>query len=270
MIRNFIDEELENVIANKNDVALLFSGGSDSLSVLLSCLNVGIKPILYSFYLKNYESDDIKMCRKIASIYNLTLNEIVINDEDISQLIKDVEYIIKTFKVYKKTQVQCIYPFIYVVPKIKEKYVLSGLCADDLYGTPRSMAKYSNDIDKFNSIRENIVNNINASSYFQIKTLVESHNKTFIAPYKDNDKLINYLKGLSYKEMNSPKQKNIMYIDYKEEIDKHSLYRRNQNLQCGSHIREWHDKLLDTDLNIKNYKVVFPIYKNIYNKFFGE
>ena len=30
-------------------VALLFSGGLDSLSLLLSCIDVGIKPHLYSF-----------------------------------------------------------------------------------------------------------------------------------------------------------------------------------------------------------------------------
>lgn len=266
MIRKFINDSLQNNVLDKNSVAILFSGGMDSLSLLLSCLDIGIKPVLYSFYLNNYESEDIKASRKIASTYNLSLNEIVIDDEDVGQLIEDVKYIIKTFNVYKKTQVQCIYPFLYIIPKIKEKYVLTGLCADDLYGTPRSVAKYYNDFDKFNTIRDNDINDLNSSSYFQIKALVEINNKVLIAPYKQNINLVEYFRQFNYKQMNSPKQKILTYQDYKHEIDKHGLYRRNSNLQCNSKIREFHDKLLNTNLNIKNYKVVFPIYKNLYKE----
>lgn len=266
MLKQLINNHLEKNIKDKNDVAILFSGGLDSLSILLSCLEIDIRPVLYSFYLKSHVSDDIEASRKIAIIYNLKLIEIVINDTDINQLKNDVHYIINKYHLYKKTAVQCVYPFIYIIPVIKEKYILTGLCADDLYGTPRSMAKYRNDFDTFNEIRENKIQDITASAYSYIKSLVEENNKIFIAPYKDNLDLLNYFRGLNYKDMNSPKQKNIMYQDYKEEIDKYKLYRINQNLQCGSKIREWHDNLLLTELNTKNYKVVNPIYKNIYKE----
>lgn len=270
MIRKLINDSLQNNILDKNSVAILFSGGMDSLSLLLSCLDVGIKPVLYSFYLKNYESNDIKASRKIANIYNLSLKEIIIDDENVDILIKDVRNIIKTFNVYKKTQVQCIYPFIYIIPEIKEKYVLTGLCADDLYGTPRSVAKYYNDFEKFNSIRDSNINDLNSSSYFQIKTLVESNDKIFIAPYKQNIELVEYFRQFNYKQMNSPKQKILTYQSYKEEIEGSKTYRRNSNLQCDSKIREFHDRLLDTNLNIKNYKVVSPIYRNIYKELVSE
>ena len=68
--------------------------------------------------------------------------------------------------------------------------------------------------------------------------------------------------------MNSPKQKNITYVSYQSEIDRFKLYRRNENLQCASRIREYHDSLLKTELNIGNNKIVTPIYRNIYNKYF--
>ena len=85
----------------------------------------------------------------------------------------------------------------------------------------------------FNEIRENKIQDKTASAYSYIKSLVEEQGKIFIAPYKEDIKLIEYFRKLNYKDMNSPKQKNIMYQDYKEEIDKYKLYRMNQNLQCG-------------------------------------
>lgn len=264
MLRRYINNHLQSKIKNKNEVSILFSGGLDSLSILFSCLDLKIEPHLYTFYLKNYESEDILTSRKIANIYNLQLTEVIIDDEDINKLIKDVKYIIQNFKIYKKTHVQCVYPFLYIIPKIKEKYVLSGLCADDLYGTSRSMAKHYKNIESFNNIRNEKINNLNSSAYLQIRTLVESYDKVFITPYKEDKNILNYFSALNYKAMNSPKQKNIMYLDYKNEIDKNKLYRRNNSLQCCSHIREWHDKLLNTKLNTNNYKIINPIYKNLY------
>lgn len=266
MLRELINIDLRNNIIDKSDVAILFSGGMDSLSLLLSCLDLDIKPVLYTFYLKSYESQDLIYSRKIAKRYDLKLEEIIIEDEDIENLKKDVEYIINHFNVYLKTQVQCIYPFLYVIPRIKEKYVLTGLCADDIYGTCRSLAKISNDKDNFNKSRLERVKNIHSSSYTEIKSICKENNKTLIAPYKENLEIINLFMNLDYKQMNSPKQKNLMYKDYKEELESLKIYRRNSNLQCNSKIREFHDKLLDTNLNSKNYKVVSAIYKNIYKE----
>ena len=75
-LRSIINKQLEEY-KNEN-VALLFSGGMDSLSLLLSCLDVGIKPTLYSFKIENIDSDDIKASRRIASIYGLELVEVEI------------------------------------------------------------------------------------------------------------------------------------------------------------------------------------------------
>ena len=59
-MRKIINDFLEEKITYKDSVTILFSGGLDSLSLLLSCLDVGIKPKLYIFYLEGYESSDIK------------------------------------------------------------------------------------------------------------------------------------------------------------------------------------------------------------------
>lgn len=265
MLRKLINTYLENNIEDKNDVALLFSGGMDSLSILLSCLDVGIKPNLYVFRLNNYVSEDSIYSKKISQIYNLNLYEIVLDVNKIN-LISDIEKIVKLFNVKKKTQIQCIQPFLYVIPKIKENYILTGLCADDLYGTPRSMAKHAKNIEYFKEIRINAFNNEESSSYKFIKQLSEMNNKRLIAPYKESIDIYNYMISKNYKELHSPKQKYIMYSDYEDELTKNNIYRRNSNLQCNSKIREWHDELLKSEINSEGFKSVVGIYNKIHNK----
>lgn len=266
-MRNILNEDLSTYKNQK--IALLFSGGMDSLSLLLSCLDVGVKPHLYSFKLRNIESDDIKSARKIKDIFKLEYTEIVIN-QDISQLKEDIFTIVRMFRVKKKTQIQCIHPFMYIIPNIKEDVVISGLCADDLYGTSRKMQELGRkDNDGFYMKRVEKHRDIEASSYKFIKELCEEYNKRFIAPYKQNDKLASCILSKNIKELHSPKQKNIMYESYKNEIDKYKLYRRNSNLQVNSGIREWHDVLLNTELNKNNHKSIVGIYNAVY-KYYWE
>ena len=54
MFRKEINRTLIEEIKNKDSVALLFSGGVDSLSMLFSCFDVGIRPTLYCFTTDGY------------------------------------------------------------------------------------------------------------------------------------------------------------------------------------------------------------------------
>ena len=173
--------------------------------------------------------------------------------KDVEQLKLDVKNIIKKFKVKKKTQIQCIYPFLYMVNEIQEEIVFSGLCADELYGTSRKMQILGRTNDEeFYKKRNEMHEDIESSSYIFIKNIFNAHNKEFVAPYKDNIELVNYFLNKNFKELHSPKQKNLTYINYKKEIEDYKLYRKNSNLQCNSNIREWHNELLFTELNKNN------------------
>ena len=269
MIRQLLNEYISNEV-KEDKVAILFSGGMDSLSILFTCLDLGIKPTLYSFYLKSYESQDIKSSRAIAKAYDLKLVEVCINDDEVN-LVNDIKYIISRFGCKKKTAIQCIHPFLYLVNHIKEDVVLSGLCADDLYGTSKKMSIASKNIEEFNILRMKKIDDVYSSSYFYIKKLLNDNDKRFIAPYKDSSKIINYFMSLTYKDMNSPKQKNIMYEDFKEELLSHNLYRINSNLQYNSKLKDWHDKLIgDPSINSKNFKSVVGIYNLLYKEVLND
>lgn len=265
MLRIHLEEYLKNSITDKNSVALLFSGGTDSLTCLFAMLNIGIKPTLYSFHMKNTIHKDIEVSMKVAKHLNLN-HEIISINEDVKQLENDVTFLCKVMKLNRKTNVQCTYPFLHVIPKIKEKNIVTGLCADDLYGTSKSMSiKYAKDKEGFDKARHKIFNNEYSSAYKPIKEVVESYGKTFLVPYR-NKNVIDYFMSLSWEELNKPKQKQIAIDSYKDYFDELNVYRKNSNLQVGSKIREWHNELIDTNLNKNNRKRVDEIYKDLYKE----
>src|SRR5690606_17923619 len=246
-----------------DDVALLFSGGTDSLTCLFSLLDLNIKPTLYSFHLEEVIHKDIDVSKIVSKYYNLK-HEIIEIKKDINQLKEDVKYIVNTFNVTRKTNVQCIYPFVHIVPKIKENIIVTGLCADDLYGTSKGVAiKGSKNKMIFDEIRLKTLRNLDSSAYRPIKELVEQiHGKQFIAPYRNNE-VIEYMMSLSWEEMNKPKQKQLALNAYGDYFEVLRVYRRNVSLQVGSKIREWHNELLNTELNKNKRKRVDEIYKDL-------
>lgn len=262
-LKILINKHFTDRIIDKTDVALLFSGGTDSLTCLFSLLDLGIRPTLYSFHLENVIHKDIEVSKLVAEYYELPHNIIVI-DRNIERLKHDVKYLVETFKITRKTNVQCTYPFLHVLPQIKEKYVVSGLCADDLYGTAKSVAiKGGKDKNKLDEIRMKTLSNLDSSAYRPIKELVENvFNKKFVAPYR-SEEIIDYMMKFSWEEMNRPKQKQIAYFSYLNYFENQPIYRKNTNLQVGSKIREWHSELVNTDLNKNNRHRVDEIYKDL-------
>ncbi|AKO92032.1 hypothetical protein BEH_07915 [Priestia filamentosa] len=262
-LRGHINSVINNQIHDKSNVALLFSGGTDSLTCLFSLLESGIRPTLYSFHLEGVIHKDIEISKQVAEFYNLK-HKIIVIKKDVEQLQKDVRYLISQFEIFRKTNVQCTYPFLHVLPKVQESFVMTGLCADDLYGTAKSVAiKGAKSKETFDTIRNKTLSNLNSSAYRSIKQLVEDvFQKKFIVPYRE-ESVISYFMNFSWEELNRPKQKQIAVKAYADYFDKQKIYRRNTNLQVGSKIREWHDELLKTELNVNNRKRVDEIYKDI-------
>jgi asparagine synthetase B (glutamine-hydrolysing) len=262
-LKELINYHLFDKITDKTSVAVLFSGGTDSLTCLFSLMELGIKPTLYSFHLENTIHRDIEISKQVAEYYEL--NHVIIEiKRDITQLQNDVKYLIETFKISRKTNVQCTYPFLHVLPQIKEKFIVSGLCADDLYGTAKSVAiKGGKDKVVLDDIRRKTLSSLDSSAYKSIKELVENvHEKVFITPYRSQE-VIDYMFQFSWAEMNKPKQKQIAYSAYQYYFEKQNIYRKNTNLQVGSKIREWHSELVNTELNKNDRHRVDEIYKDI-------
>ena len=72
-----------------------------------------------------------------------------------------------------------------------------------------------------------------------------------------------WLRSKSWPELNKPKQKQVALDAFAEEFAAIDIYRTNANLQCVSGIREWHDELLDTELNKRGRIRVADLYRDI-------
>lgn len=262
MLRNKINHFLSEVIPKESKVALLFSGGLDSQTCLYSLLDIGITPKLYTFHLDGENNKDLIESLRIARELNLEIETITIK-KNISDLISDIKYITQELGYDRKTNVQCTYPFLHVLPKISEEIIISGLGADDLLGSSKSMSiNYSKDKIGFTEKRMSVIRNPLSSAIEPIQKIAMNYNKKLVLPYR-NKEVMNYLLTLSWEDINKPKQKNVTYEAYKEEIIRLSSYRRNSNLQVDSKIREWHNELLNTELNYNNRKRVDEIYKDL-------
>lgn len=263
MLKQLLKKNIKEAIQDEKNIALLFSGGTDSLTCLFSMLEINIKPTLYTFFLEGFPNKDVEYSEKVASYYNL--KHIVIEiPYNVKMLEEDVSYITTNLPVDRKTNVQCAFPFLYVIPKISEEVIVSGLCADDLYGTSKSVAiKASKDKEIFDAIREKAYINLNSSAYLPIKVLIENkYKKKLIAPYKSKE-IYDYFMSFSWGELNKPKQKQIAIDSFSNYYENQIIYRKNSNLQVESKIREYHDEIINGKLNKNNRKRVDEIYKDL-------
>ena len=84
----------------------------------------------------------------------------------------------------KKTQYECTFPLIYTFPKIKEKYILSGLAADGYYGvSKKAMIHFKHTQKLFDKFRDNYFRPDMCAGYNWHKKVADIHDKKFITPY---------------------------------------------------------------------------------------
>lgn len=241
--------------------AVLMSGGVDSTCVLLACLDAGIEVTAYTFHLAAHESQDAKASRRICSDLGVRLTEVVV-PYSLDALEADVRRIVRTFGTTRKTAVQCIHPFLYVVESVSEDDAFSGLYADDLWGTSRKGAQVARTGRRaFRAYREAQLAQTDYSCA-HIAKLFASHGKRLHMPFASTG-VSRYLLGLTWDEMNRPRPKALAVRAYPEYFTGRGWYRRNSNLQVNSGIREYHDLLLRTGLNTRGLKSVRGIYNDI-------
>lgn len=259
--RECICKDIAEGIGNEKNVAVFLSGGIDSTSCLLACIDLGLNITAYTFYLEGHESQDLHASRAISNKINVPLKEIVV-PYSINKLQEDTIRIIKEFKTARKTAVQCIHPFLYIIPEVKENTIVSGLYADDLYGTSRKgniigrKNKREFDIFRLHSLSQE-----NYSCVY-IRKAVEKSGKKLVTPFKGGA-LQEYLMGLSWEQMNTPVAKYIAVSAFNDYYGRNAWYRKNSNLQVNSGIREYHELLLKTPLNKRNSENVVGIYNDI-------
>ena len=132
MVKKYLQNHIKDNTPDE-EVAVLLSGGVDSISVALSAHGVGIKVIPYTFHLINKPSYDSQTAKTVSDMMGWKLNTIEVPTEN---LVDDWYELVK-LGCKKKTHFECVFPFLYIYPEIKEKYVLTGWGADGYFGVSK-------------------------------------------------------------------------------------------------------------------------------------
>ena len=255
MIDKILTKEIEKTVPDK-EVAVLLSGGVDSISVAFAAERLGKKIISYSFRLDNHESYDYNKAKDIAQMRNWRFIGVTVPTD---RLVEDFHYLVK-LGCRKKTQFECTFPFLYIYPQIKENYVLSGWAADGYYGlSKKAMIHYKG--DNFNQFRDDYFKKENQAGFMWHNKIAMLNNKKLVTPYL-SESVKKFFYKYNHEQLNKPFQKHHVrngFYEFNEigKVDKHL------NLQIGSGITKLFGTLLkNKDINFKNRNRMLDVYRD--------
>ena len=119
-IRNLMLELVSEI--SDNEVAVFLSSGIDSRCILFALLEYGKKVHAYSFTLDDRISTDCRVAEEVAKTYGVEFTRILL-PTDINILKKDVVLLHDKYKCRKKTEYECVWPFLYSYKIVDEKVV---------------------------------------------------------------------------------------------------------------------------------------------------
>ena len=252
-----IDKLLENEISKvsvSNEVAVLLSGGVDSISVAFAAQRLGKTIHAYSFCLDTHESYDYMKAKEIADICKWKFTGIKVPTNN---LVEDFHRLVE-LDCKKKTHFECVYPFLYVYPKIKETYVLTGWGADGYHGvSKKAVMHYKHPKEKFDQFRDDYFLPEKTAGLKWHLTIADKYDKVMVNPYL-NEKVKDYFYQFTWDELNKPKQKQHIR-DAFPELDKFKI-KPHLNLQLASGIDKVFEGLLNNNkINFRNRKRVMDM-----------
>lgn len=258
-------------VEKMGDLPILLSGGIDSATILFAAKELGWSPRCITFHLDNMSTDaltSISMAETLGCKIDLikiptTLDKV---HEDVLQVIG--------MGTSRKVFVQCMHPFLYMVPHIKSlgwDKAYWGMCSGSLVGDSReAFFAHHRSNEEWNEYRataaakteldpENVSEgwmNIQFEKYYGFEG---------ISPYRHKPLYDNIL-SRTFEELHRPKNK-ILYVKAFQsfwDLNK-KWYRPHDNLQINSGLRDLHEKLkFLPEYKHLNAKSVSKVYNYIY------
>ena len=253
-----IDTLLCNIVEKQIPVencAVLLSGGVDSLSVAFAAERLGKKVHAYSFCLDTHSSYDFQKAKEVAEIFNWPFTGIEVPTKNLAE---DWHRLVQ-LDCRKKTHFECVYPFLYVYPEIKQKYVLSGWAADGYYGiSKKAMINYRHTQELFDKFRDNYFSPKMCAGYNWHKKVVDEYDKVFVTPYL-HSAVKEYFYLFNWEELNKPFQKHHVRNAF-DEFKRIGKIKNHLNLQIDSGIVNLFESLLpNKKINFKNRSRIMDI-----------
>ena len=245
MIDNLLMRTLEKE-SNDKEVAVLLSGGVDSVSVAFAAHRLGKKITGYTFHLKDQPSYDSLKASSICNDmgWDCKVIEVPTDYEMFEESFIDLaDY----YGCKKKTHFECCYPFLFVYPQIEQHEVLSGWAADGYYGvSKRAHLHFKTPKSKFDEFRNDYFKDGSRAGYNWHNNIAVEYEKDFITPYL-NKEVSEYFYSMDWYELNQPFQKHHV-VEAFPEFKQVGGVKKHINLQLGSGI----DKMFEQHLLTSN------------------
>jgi len=188
------------------------SGGIDSSAVVLSALDIGKEIEIISFTFKDWFSQDFKAATRLAEKFNLKFIPVYLPIES-DEIVNTVNYLIKVIKCKKKTAIECLFPFYYLIQtmtRYKYKTLATGVAADGHFGlSKKAMIHYSKDDQKFRTFRQDYFSNLESAGTKRLIKLSEINNIQLSNPYFDPSVFSLWI-NKNWQELNKPRQKEVI------------------------------------------------------------
>ena len=256
MISSILEASIRREVKEKN-VALLLSGGVDSMSLGFAASRVGKHVVAYSFKTDQHDSYDYEKAQQVSETMGWDFVGVVVNTEDLK---KDF-YKLLDLGCVKKTQFECTYPFLHLYPEIVEHSVLSGIAADGWYGlSKKAKMNFIKTKESFDGFRREYFNAENPAGVLNLLSLSSIYNKKLVHPYLWDKKVEHYFMEYDWNELNKPEQKRHVREAFKEEFEMVGHVNQHTNLQLDSKINILFESLLDDlEINFKDRSRVMDV-----------
>jgi len=257
-----IDKLLESIVENSSkekEVAILLSGGVDSLSLAFTAHRLGKKVHAYTFCLENNPTYDSEKAVDASHKMGWKCTRVKV---PIHNLREDFHTLRTKFACIKKTHYECTFPFMYIYPIIEEKEVISGIAADGHYGvSKKACIHYKKPKELFDQFRIEYFDNSNPAGYMQQQYLCLKYKKQFIAPYMDAT-IKEFFMQYDWYQLNKPYQKHHV-VEAFPEFQTIGRPKPHINLQLGAGIDKAFEVLLECkDINFKNRRRMLDVYRD--------
>jgi len=262
---------IEAVEQTPAETGLLISGGMDSGTILAAMLALGRKPQLVTFHLAGHMSSDVRVSVRMADAFNLKLETVVIPRSE-HDLVDTVLEIMKLFQEngtkFGKVRIQCAH----AIKVLSERLAKVGctIAADGTPGIVEDNKRIYIILHKHGEQRareyrkEQLDGHYDSSSGTFIDVAAHYGVKLY-QPFM-HQPLTDYALSLDMEEINRGRQKGIALRAFPEFWKTGSWWRKNSSLQVNGGLREYHDTLLKSAYNTHKWKLVLPVYKEIYRR----
>jgi len=253
--------ELQQIVIGENKVGIALSSGIDSNLVMIGLKKLNIETKAYCMHVEGIDSTDFINAKRNADIFGVEFKEIIIPRILDINIVNDL---IATYQCKKKTDIECLYPFYFLVKLFTEKLLLTG------YGSDRHflLSKHAvlNYKDRPQEFRDKYYALPRQNMHHILNEIMQNINSTRTDSPYSKQSIKDYFKDKSWEECNKPFEKHVLWTMFEE----CNLIKRVKhiNMQCGdSGIREIFLPLLQNkEINKRNRIRVMDIYRDIYNE----